>query len=106
MKIKPDVVQSFSLQQAGYPILKVMKNHPSITWVYSAWGNDLYYRQQTGVKDLTKIKASLPEFDYMFSDCYRDYEVAKKHGFTGKFLGVSWVVAVMPLQNTKKIYYL
>jgi len=86
-EIKPDMVQSFVLQSAGYPILKIMKKHPRITWVFSAWGNDLYYRQQTGEEDLKNIKKTLPEFDYMFSDCLRDHHVAKSHGFKGEFLG-------------------
>lgn len=85
-EIKPDVVQSFVLQTGGYPILKIMKKHPQITWVFSAWGNDLYYRQQNS-KDLKKIRRTLPEFKYMFTDCLRDYNVAKSHGFKGNFLG-------------------
>ncbi len=86
-EIKPDVVQSFVLQSAGYPILNSMKKHPHIKWVFSAWGNDLYYRQKTGMEDLMKIKNTLSEFDYMFSDCLRDHLVAKSHGFNGSFLG-------------------
>lgn len=85
-EIKPDVVQSFVLQTGGYPILKIMKKHPQITWLFSAWGNDLYYRQQNS-KDLKNIKRTLPEFNYMFTDCLRDHHVAKSHGFKGKFLG-------------------
>jgi len=86
-EIKPDVVQSFVLQSAGYPILNIMKKHPHIKWVFSAWGNDLYYRQQTGMEDLMKIKIILSEFDYMFSDCERDHQIARSHGFKGEFLG-------------------
>jgi glycosyltransferase involved in cell wall biosynthesis len=85
-EIKPDVVQSFVLQTGGYPILKIMKKHPQINWVFSAWGNDLYYRQQNS-KDLKNIKRTLPEFKYMFTDCLRDNHVAKSHGFKGEFLG-------------------
>ena len=85
-EIKPDVVQSFVLQSAGYSILNIMKKYPHIKWVFSAWGNDLYYRQQIS-KDLKNIKRTLPEFKYMFSDCLRDHHVAKSHGFKGEFLG-------------------
>lgn len=86
LEIKPDIVQSFVLQTGGYPILKIMKKHPEITWVFSAWGNDLYYRQQNN-KDLKNIKRTLPEFKYMFTDCLRDHHVAKLHGFKGEILG-------------------
>ena len=87
MEIKPDVVQSFVLQSAGYPLIETMKKYPRIKWIFSAWGNDLYYRQQNP-NDLDKIKETLPHFDFMFADCERDFFVAKKHGFSGKFLGV------------------
>ncbi|TDN89160.1 glycosyltransferase involved in cell wall biosynthesis [Salegentibacter sp. 24] len=85
-QINPDIVQSFVLQSGAYPILSVMKKYPEIKWVFSAWGNDLFFRQQNE-KDLKDIKNTLPEFDYMFADCNRDYIVARNHGFKGKFLG-------------------
>lgn len=85
-EIKPDVVQSFVLQTGALPILEVMKKYPKIKWIFSAWGNDLFFRQQNK-KDLLDIRKTLPEFDYMFADCKRDHQVALDHGFTGKFLG-------------------
>jgi len=85
-EIKPDIVQSFVLQSAAYPILEIMKRHPEIKWVFSAWGNDLYYRQKISA-DLINIQNTLPFFNYMFADCTRDYRIARKHGFEGKYLG-------------------
>ena len=85
-EIKPDVVQSFVLQSAANPILEIMKKHPEIKWVFSAWGNDLYFRQKNGI-DLINIQNTLPYFDYMFADCTRDQGIAIKNGFKGKYLG-------------------
>ncbi|NJY63607.1 glycosyltransferase family 4 protein [Salinimicrobium sp. CDJ15-81-2] len=85
-EFKPDVVQSFVLYSAAYPILSIMKNYPQIKWIYSAWGNDLFFRQQQE-DELDKIKTSLPNFDYMFADCNRDGQLAVKLGFQGKYLG-------------------
>ena len=85
-EIQPDVVQSFVLFSAAYPILPVMKKNKNIKWIYSAWGNDLNYMQQFP-DELYKIKASLPHFDYMFADCTRDKFLAEKYGFKGKYLG-------------------
>lgn len=85
-EFKPDVVQSFVLFSACTPILKVMQTHPQITWIYSAWGNDLYYFQNEA-NYLKDIKSVLPRVDYMFADCTRDYHIAQKYGFEGKFLG-------------------
>lgn len=85
-EVNPDIVHSFILQSATIPILKVMKYYPNIKWVYSAWGNDLYYRQQNK-RDLEDIKRTLPALDYMFADCTRDYYLARQLGFKGKYLG-------------------
>ncbi len=111
-EIRPDVVQSFVLQTGAYPILRVMKKYPEIKWIFSAWGNDLFFRQQN-TEDLKDIKKTLPEFHYMFADCNRDYNVAVNHGFKGKFLGAYpggggydleiWEKLTKPLNSRKTI---
>lgn len=84
--VKPDVVHSFVLYLSCAPILEVMKKHQNVKWVYSAWGNDLFYYQQFSnyKKDIDKV---LPFLDYMFADCIRDLNLAKELGFKGKTLG-------------------
>jgi len=86
-EIKPDVVHSFVMYLATAPIFEVMKNHPEIKWIYSSWGSDLYYyrNQPKHLKDMNLV---FPYLDFMFSDCHRDYLIAREHGFKGKFLGV------------------
>jgi hypothetical protein len=86
-EINPDVVQSFVLFSACAPILEIMNYNPNIKWIYSAWGNDLYFFQNEQ-KYLEEIKSVLPRVDYMFADCFRDYLIAKKYGFKEEFLGV------------------
>lgn len=85
-EVKPDVVHSFVLFMSCVPILDVMKRNKAIKWVFSAWGNDLYYLQndEKHKKDIIKV---LPHIHYMFADCERDYHVAKKFGFKGDYLG-------------------
>jgi glycosyltransferase involved in cell wall biosynthesis len=85
-EIKPDVIQSFEMHSACVPILGIMKKNPAIKWIYSAWGNDLFYYQNDPDK-LENIKAVFGRLDYMFADCSRDYFIAKKHGFKGEYLG-------------------
>ena len=85
-EFKPDVVQSFVLFSACAPILEVMQKHREIKWIYSAWGNDLYYFQNEA-DYLRDIKNVLPRLDYMFADCKRDHHIAVKYGFRGEFLG-------------------
>lgn len=86
-EIQPDAVQSFVLFSACAPILKVMNKYPDLNWIYSAWGNDLFYFQNEP-DYLADIKQVLPRIDYMFADCARDNEIAREHGFNGIFLGV------------------
>ena len=86
-EIKPDVVHSFVMYWATAPLLEVLKNKPQIKWIYSSWGSDLYYYGKQQKENVEMVK-TFPYIDYMFSDCYRDYELAKKYGFQGQFLGV------------------
>ncbi len=86
-QIKPDAVHSFALYVSCTPILKVMENHKHIPWIYSSWGSDLFYFQNEP-NFLRDIKSVLPRVNYMFSDCQRDYYIAKEYGFQGDFLGV------------------
>src|SRR5690606_1212473 len=39
-------------------------------------------------KEAKLLRATLPEIDYLFTDCYRDFKIAQENGFQGKFLGV------------------
>ncbi len=85
-EIKPDIVHSFEMQTSCVAILKIMNNHPNIKWIYSPWGTDLYYYQHEPEK-LNGIKMAFKRLDYMFSDCNRDFIIAKNHGFKGEYLG-------------------
>lgn len=87
IEIQPDVVQFFEMTLSGLPILKLIEKNRNIKWVYSAWGNDLYY-YQNNTKILEEIKKVLFSSDFMFADCYRDYVLAKKYGFKGELLGI------------------
>lgn len=86
-EIQPDVVHSFALYLSCSPIMEVMEKNPTQKWIYSSWGSDLFYFQNepTYLKDIKRV---LPRINYLFTDCQRDYEIAKQYGFTGKFLGV------------------
>lgn len=85
-EVKPDVVHSFVLYMSCFPILEVMKRNKRVKWIYSAWGNDLFFYQNVP-KYKAEIDAVLPHVDYMFADCKRDLELAKKLGLKGEILG-------------------
>lgn len=86
-EIKPDIVHSFALYVSCTPIFDVMKKYQHQKWIYSSWGSDLFYFQNKS-KYLEDIKKVLPRINYLFTDCKRDLEIAKKYGFEGRFLGV------------------
>lgn len=85
--IQPDIIHSFEMQGCSYPIRKTMRQYPNIKWIYSCWGNDLYYFKQFSDHQ-TRIKSVLARVNYIHTDCKRDYNLAKELGFKGKHLGV------------------
>jgi len=84
--IQPDVIHSFSFYISCSPFYEVIKNYKNIKWIYSAWGNDLFFNQHI-LKYKKDIDFILPKIDYLFADCTRDLVLANKLGFRGKVLG-------------------
>lgn len=85
--VKPDCVHSFALYVSCVPIEAVMKRNPNIKWIYSSWGSDLFYFRNIN-SYLIDIKRVLPQVDYLFTDCFRDFMIAKELGFENNHLGV------------------
>lgn len=86
-EIKPDVVHSFEMQNCSYQIRKTMDKHPDLKWIYSCWGNDLYYYKNFKEHKSQIIKV-LHSVNFIHTDCKRDFDIAKSLGFRGKYLGV------------------
>jgi glycosyltransferase involved in cell wall biosynthesis len=86
-KVQPDCIHSFEMQGCSYPIFETMKKFPKIKWIYSCWGNDLYYYENLN-SHRPKLMNVLNRVDFMHADCYRDFDLAKNLGFKGCFLGV------------------
>jgi glycosyltransferase involved in cell wall biosynthesis len=86
-EIQPDLIHSFEMHTCSYPILKTMIKYKQIKWLYSCWGNDLYYNRQIP-KDLKTIKKMLARINFLHTDCQRDFAIAKSLGFMGEFFGV------------------
>lgn len=85
--IQPDIIHSFEMQSCSYPILKTMNKFPRIKWIYSCWGNDLYYYRQFSFHQ-KKIKSILARVNAIQTDCLRDFTIAKELGFKGNHVGV------------------
>jgi glycosyltransferase involved in cell wall biosynthesis len=86
LEIKPDIIHSFEMQSCSYPILETMKKYKNINWIYSCWGSDLFYYQKLNEHNV-KIKQVLKRIDFLHTDCFRDYNIAKNLGFGGIHIG-------------------
>jgi glycosyltransferase involved in cell wall biosynthesis len=87
LEIQPDIVHSFELQTCSLPILKTMEKFSEIKWLYSCWGTDIYKYQNSHshIKNISKL---LNRVNFLHTDCLRDFKLAARFGFSGKFLGV------------------
>lgn len=85
--IRPDVVHSFEMQFCSYPIIEAMNKFPTLKWIYSCWGSDLYYYKNYNTH-LKKIIPVLRRINFIHTDCKRDYNLATELGFRGKSLGI------------------
>ena len=81
-KIQPDIIHSFEMQNCSYPILKTMQKYSNIKWIYSCWGSDLFYYQNFKQHN-SKIRQVLQRVNFLHTDCYRDFTIAKTLGFSG-----------------------
>ncbi len=86
-EIQPDVVHSFEMQHCSYPIVKTMRKFPELKWLYSCWGNDLFY-YKNDKNHHNKISEVLGRINYLHTDCSRDFTLANALGFKGKHTGI------------------
>lgn len=87
LEIQPDIIHSFEMQGCSYPVLKTINRYPAIKWLYSCWGNDIFYYQPFP-EHSKKIRQVLQRVNYLHTDCQRDYILAQQLGFAGKHMGV------------------
>ncbi len=86
-EFKPDIVHSFEMQSCSYPIFATLKEYSNLRWIYSCWGNDLYYYRNFKIHE-KKIRKILERIDMLHTDNYRDISLAKKLSYRGGFTGV------------------
>ena len=88
-KIKPDIIHSMHIQEAGYMTLEAKKSFKGKfpVWIVTNWGSDIdLFRKIPGHRE--KISEVLASCDYYSCECKRDIEYARELGFKGKFLPV------------------
>src|SRR4030066_1151075 len=103
-KIKPDLIHSMHMQEAGYLTLEAKKRYKGIfpKWVVSNWGSELnLFSKISGHKE--KIKDVLSNCDYLWGECSNDIKIAEKLGFKGKFLTVIPISGGIDFKKIKRI---
>ena len=88
-KIKPDLVHSMHIQEAGYLTLEAKKRYRGIfpKWLATNWGSELnLFSNISGHRE--KIMDVLSNCDYLSGECTNDIKIAEKLGFKGRFLPV------------------
>ena len=90
MKNNFDYIHAVEIQGAGYLLTDALQgesfNKSKI--IITNWGSDIYFFENKKIhKD--KIQSTLKIADFYSAECHRDYELALKNGFMGKFLPVN-----------------
>ena len=87
--LRPDIIHSMELQQAGYITLGAKKSMKGEfpTWIATNWGSDisLFGRLPEHQESIRQV---MQNCDYYSCECERDIELARKMGFQGKVLPV------------------
>jgi hypothetical protein len=88
-RVKPDIVHSMHIQEAGYLTLRAKKmlgtEFPK--WIVTNWGSELdLFRHISDQSD--KIKEVILSCDYFSGECSKDLRIVSDMGFKGKFLPV------------------
>jgi len=85
-----EYIHALEIQGAGYLLLNSHfdKSNKSQKIIVTNWGSDIYYFEKN-LEDKTKIQEILSIADYYSAECHRDYELALKNGFVGKFLPIN-----------------
>jgi hypothetical protein len=88
-RIKPDLIHSMHIQEAGYLTLEAKKRYKETfpKWLVTNWGSELnLFSKVSGHKE--KIMDVLSNCDYLSGECGNDIKIAEKLGFKGRFLPV------------------
>jgi len=85
-----EYIHALEIQGAGYLLLDscLKRSNGSQKIIVTNWGSDIYYFEKNP-EDKARIQRVLSIADYYSAECHRDYELALKNGFLGKFLPIN-----------------
>lgn len=88
-RLKPDIVHSLEIQNAGELVLaaKRIGRSPFPPWISTNWGSDIFLFGRLPECERT-IREILSVCDFYSCECHRDVELARSFGFRGEVLPV------------------
>jgi hypothetical protein len=101
---KYDFIHALEIQHAGYMLLEVVEEiQGGSQSIVTNWGSDIYYFSQFPVHE-EKIRKLLRHTDRYSAECSRDYDLARKFGFRGKFMEIipNSYTFTSPMKNSKR----
>lgn len=102
--IKPDLIHSMEIQQAGYLTLDARRHieEPFPTWIVANWGSDIFLYGRLS-EHVDRIKAVLAACDYYNCECQRDVRLAREFGFKGEVLPVLPVTGGLDTERLRRL---
>lgn len=88
-RVKPDIIHSMHIQDAGYITLEAKKRLTGKfpRWIVNNWGSEIDLFSRISSEE-PKIREVLANCDYYKCECRKDIPLVKLLGFKGKFLPV------------------
>lgn len=86
-RIRPDVVHSMEMQEAGYLMLEARRHllGKAPPWIVGIWGSDVYLFGRMP-SHTQRVRAVLAQCDYYLCECQRDVDLALALGLCGQVL--------------------
>lgn len=85
-----DYIHALEIQGAGYLLTDALqgKSNNNSKIIITNWGSDIFFFERD-LAHKAKIQDALKMADFYSAECHRDYELALKNGFIGKFLPIN-----------------
>ena len=85
-----DYIHALEIQGAGYLLTDALqgKSDNNSKIIITNWGSDIFFFERD-LAHKAKIQDALKMADFYSAECHRDYELALKNGFIGKFLPIN-----------------
>lgn len=85
-----DYIHALEIQGAGYLLTDALqgKSDNNSKIIITNWGSDIFFFERDSAHK-AKIQDALKMADFYSAECHRDYKLALKNGFNGKFLPIN-----------------